>query len=402
MRCPAPLQEDEPVNTFIPPEFAQDAERSQQQLVVLLAALRARGLSFDEYPQFERRGNERGAAAARAFPMQGVLKYHGMSDWDWRIAFLPSVSLCNDAGETLTHVAFDPDLPADEVTIGGRVAQGRELERVSQSLDVVRGIAGVRSRARVASRNSVRASRLGKGLGTSASASAALAMAAVAALFGAEAAANTRFVSCLARLLAGSGCRSASGGMSLWLAYPGIAHEDSFGVRLDRQGELANVSLVTVPLDSRVGLKTEEAHRDAPRSSFFRSWMLSRREEALACLDAALAGDWRAIGQWAELDSMRLHGVTMSGSMENKLVGWEPENIHLFRMCNDLRASGIPVYCSTDTGPTAVFITGREHEDALVAAIHALGLDLEAVRGRVAGPAHLVEAEAALAELGAE
>jgi phosphomevalonate decarboxylase len=71
-------------------------------------------------------------------------------------------------------------------------------------------------------------------------------------------------------------------------------------------------------------------------------------------------------------------------------------------MCNDLRASGIPVYCSTDTGPTAVFITGREHEDALVAAIHALGLDLEAVRGRVAGPAHLVEAEAALAELGGE
>jgi diphosphomevalonate decarboxylase len=387
------------VNTYVPAEFATLAEQMRADHEQLLAALRARNLGFDEYPQFEQRGNEHGVGAARAFPMQGVLKYHGMSDWDWRIAFLPSVSLCNDAGETLTHVAFAPDLPADEVVIGGRVAHGRERERVSHSLDVVRRIAGVSSRARVTSRNTVRASRFGKGLGTSASASAALALAAVAALFGAETAGNTRFVSCLARLLAGSGCRSASGGMSLWLAYPGIAHQDSFGVRLDRQGQLANVSLVTVPLDSRVGLKTEEAHRDAPHSSFFRAWMQSRREEALACIDAALGGDWRAIGQWAELDSMRLHGVTMSGSMENKLIGWEPENIHLFRMCNELRAAGIPVYCSTDTGPTAVFITGREHEDALVAAIDDLGLGLEVVRGRVAGPAHEVDAEAALQEL---
>jgi diphosphomevalonate decarboxylase len=125
----------------------------------------------------------------------------------------------------------------------------------------------------------------------------------------------------------------------------------------------------------------------------------SRRDEVLACLDAALAGDWRAIGQWAELDSIRLHGVTMSGSVENKLFGWEPENITLFRMCNDLRASGVPVYCSTDTGPTAVFITGREYENAVVSAIHSLGLGLEVIRGRVAGPAHLVEIDTARAEL---
>jgi diphosphomevalonate decarboxylase len=390
------------VNTAIPPDFADTAAPMAADHQAILAALGARGLAFDAFPRLESHGRACGSAAARAYPMQGVLKYHGMSDWDWRIAFLPSVSLCNDAGATLTHVAFDPDLPADTVVIGGRVAAGRDRERVVQSLDAVRRMAGVSSRARVTSRNSVRATRFGKGLGTSASASAALALAAIGALFGEAAAANTRFVSCMARLLAGSGCRSAAGGMSLWLSYPGVPHEDSFAVRLDGRGELEGVSLITVPLDSRVGLRTEEAHRDAPHSSFFRSWMQSRRDEVLACVDAALAGDWRAIGRWAELDSIRLHGVTMSGSSENKIFGWEPENIHLFRMCNHLRASGVPVYCSTDTGPTAVFITGREHEDAVVAAIHGLGLGLETIRGRVAGPAHLVDQEAALAELGTE
>ena len=158
--------------------------------------------------------------------------------------------------------------------------------------------------------------------------------------------------------------------------------------------------LITVPIDSRIGLKTESAHHDAPQSSLFKSWMLSRTDEIIECLDAIRSGDWRTVGQLAEMDSMRLHGVTMSGSRENKLIGWEPENIALFRMCNDLRDQGVPVYASTDTGPTVVFITHRDHEDAVVSAINALGLGLETIRGQIAGPAALIDPDEALVEIG--
>lgn len=373
----------DPYADLVAPMAAADAE--------LRAALRAHGLAWEEYPDLTGAARERGAAAALAYPMQGVLKYHGLSDWEHRIAFLPSVSLCNDAGHTLTLVEFDPDLLADCATINGQPARGRELERVRQSLDAIRAASGATVRARVTSRNVTRGTRMGKGLGSSAAASAALALAAIAALYGAEAAANRRLVSCMARLLAGSGCRSAAGGCSIWFSHPGIVHEESFAVRLDDAGQLDDVRLITVPIDSRIGLKTEQAHLDAPGSALFRCWMLSRRDEALACIAAARAGDWRTLGQWAELDSMRLHGITMSGSLENKLIGWEPENIALFRMCNDLRSAGVPVYCSTDTGPTAVFITHCDYEDPVVAAIEGLGLDLETIRGRVAGPARLVD-----------
>jgi len=205
-------------------------------------------------------------------------------------------------------------------------------------------------------------------------------------------------MSCIARLLAGSGCRAAAGGLALWLSYPGIAHQDSFAVRLDAEGQLADVRLITVPIDSRVGLQTEQAHHDAPQSSFFKAWMLSRGEEIIECLGAARRGDWRVIGQLAELDSMRLHGVTMSGSREQKLIGWEPENITIFRMCNALRAQGVPVYASTDTGPTVVLITHRDHEAAVASAVAALGL--ESVRGRIAGPTTLIDVDEARAELG--
>ncbi len=388
--------------TAIPKPFADIAVSMAAADADLRAALREYGLTWSDYPDLRGAAHERGTAAALAYPMQGVLKYHGLSDWDYRIAFLPSVSLCNDAGHTLTLVEFDPDLPADCATINGQPAHGRELERVCQSLDAIRAASGATVRARVTSRNVTRGTRMGKGLGSSAAASAALALAAIAALYGADTAANSRLVSCMARLLAGSGCRSAAGGCSIWFSYPGIAHEESFAVRLDDAGQLDDVRLITVPIDSRIGLKTEQAHLDAPGSTLFRCWMASRRDEALACIAAARAGDWRTLGQWAELDSMRLHGVTMSGSLDNKLIGWEPENITLFRMCNDLRSAGVPVYCSTDTGPTAVFITHRDYENAVVAAIEALELDLETIRGRIAGPARLVDVGWAKAELNVE
>ncbi len=387
------------MTTIIPESFIDTVVPMREAHADILAVLHREGLSFADYPALAEPGRPQGMAAAIAYPMQGILKYHGMSDWDWRIAYLPSVSVCNDAAYSLTRVEFDPDFAEDSAIIGGAPARGRDLERVRQSLDAVRRIARVNSYARVVSRNVVRGSKTGKGLGSSASGSAALATAALAALFGPEIVQNRRLLSCMSRLLAGSGCRSATGGVSLWLSYPGISHEESFAVRLDDAGQLDDLRLVTVPIDSRIGLKTELAHHDAPESSFFKSWMLSRGPEVLECIAAARTGDWQTLGRWAELDSMRLHGVTMSGSRENKLFAWEPENIALFRMCNDLRAAGAPVYCSTDTGPTAVFLTHKDHEASLVAAIHDLKMGFEVIQGRAAGPAELVDLERAALEL---
>jgi len=95
-----------------------------------------------------------------------------------------------------------------------------------------------------------------------------------------------------------------------------------------------------------------------------------------------------------------LHGITMSGGDDYKIIGWEPENILLFRMCNELRAQGIPVYCSTDTGPTAVFMLAKAHEEAVVAAIHAILPNHDVIRGQIAGPATLVDVTDAKSLLG--
>lgn len=390
-------------STHVPDDYHDMVAPMQAAHETLLQALAGYGIEIEPYPDLRGAGRPAGAAAARAYPIQGVLKYHGMADWTWRTAYLPSISFNNDAAYSLTLVEFDPAFAADDVTINGQVAAGRDRERVVQSLDAVRSVAGIDSRARVVSRNVARSTKTGKGLGTSASASAALAMAAIAAAFGPEAAANTRFLSCMARLLAGSGCRSAVGGISLWLSYPGIPHEDGFAVRLDNHDQLADMRLITIPLDSRIGLKTEMAHHDAPHSAWFKPWMRGRLDETLACMAAIHTGDWRTVGQLAELDSIQLHAVTMTGGRDHKLFAWEPEDITLFRLCNDLRAEGVPVYFSTDTGPTVVLMTHRMYEEAVVARIQSAGQGLEGlevIRGQIAGPAVLVPLEDARHALG--
>ena len=387
------------MNTHIPEGFTELAAELAVQDGVLRTLLRDRGLLGAPHDWQLGAADPRGQAAARAYPIQGILKYHGMSDWDWRIAYLPSISLNNDAAYTLTRVVFDPDLSADEVHINGELAVDREHRRVVRTLDEVRRLGQFDARAVVTSRNITQASETGKGLGTSASASAALALAAVSAAFGAEAARDEVMISCLARLLAGSGCRSVVGGVGLWLSYPGIAPERSFAVRLDQARELADLALVTVPIPSRLALKTEQAHIEAPKSPLFAEWLRGRQSEIIECLDAVAAGDWRTLGQLAEIDSIRLHAITMTAGRENKLFAWEPENITLFRMCNDLRDEGIPVYFSTDTGPTTVLITHRRHRDAVARRVRSLDLGLEAIGGGLGGPAEQVSLDEAAARL---
>lgn len=387
------------MSTFIPRGFKEIAGVMHAAHDDILDTLQRLGITFPEYPVFDAPGNPRGKAAARAHPMQGILKYHGMSDWHWRIAFLPSLSVTNSIAYTLTWVEFDPDLKDDEATINGRRVAGRELERIRHSLNAVRNLARIQSGARVYSRNVVAGGTLqpGKGLGTSASGSAALAMAAIAAALGEDAARNWRFVSVMSRLLAGSGCRAATGGASLWLSYPGIPHEESFAVRLDTAGQLRDLRLITVPINSRIGLRTESAHVDAPNSPFFKCWLRNRRDEMLRCIEAVVHGDWLTLAQMAEQDSIALHAVTMTGGGEHKLFAWEPENITLFRLCDDLRQQGVPVYFSTDTGPTTVLLCHRDHAERVIERVQSSGF--EAALGTVAGGAHLVDLDEAAHEL---
>ena len=111
-------------------------------------------------------------------------------------------------------------------------------------------------------------------------------------------------------------------------------------------------------------------------------------------------GDWLTVAQMAEADSIALHGVTMTGGTEHKIFAWEPENITLFRMCDDLRSEGVPVYFSTDTGPTMVLLCHKRDTARIASRVRELGFD--AVEGGIAPGAQLVDVEGTWGEVRSE
>ncbi len=381
--------------TIIPEGFADLAGFWKKENSSILSYV-GKKYNIPKFPALPARKVIEGKAIAKAYPIQGILKYHGICDWEWRTTFMPSVSLNNDAAHTVTSVEFDSALESDHVEINGAVAQGRESDRVTHLLDKIRLYAQSKTRAHVISKNVIKTKKTGKGLGTSASASAALATAAIGAVWGREYAENTTLTSTFGRLLAGSGSRSAAGGIALWLSYAGITHEDSFSVRLDAPpsgiAKFEDMRLVTIPIDSRIKLKTEIAHHHAPLSPFFREWAKLRKKQMQDFFTVLENDDWEGMAKMAEADTLLLHSVTMGHFVE---VAWEPETLALMRMCGTLRDSGTPVYYSIDTGPTVVLMTNKKGVKNVVSGIEEVkrdyGFDLEYVDGKVAGPSVLVD-----------
>ena len=103
--------------TQIPAGFEKVSEIMKKHHYEILSELKRRNYSIEDFPRVEERSSLNGEGAAKAYPIQGILKYHGMSDWKNRIAFLPSISLNNSAAYTLTYVEFDSKFEKDIVII---------------------------------------------------------------------------------------------------------------------------------------------------------------------------------------------------------------------------------------------------------------------------------------------
>ena len=112
-------------------------------------------------------------ATATAHPIQGLVKYHGLSDAVLRLPFHDSISVCTAPLTTRTTIEFGA--PADSAVLDGRPLTGHEMERVLAVVDEVRRRAGLREPFRMVSVNDFPSN---VGLGASASGFAALALAA--------------------------------------------------------------------------------------------------------------------------------------------------------------------------------------------------------------------------------
>lgn len=290
---------------------------------------------------------------ARAHPIQGLVKYHGLRDPVKRIPFHASVSVCTDGIYTETTVELAETTTA---VIDGKVASGRSLERVLFVVEELQRQARSAQGLRIESTNSFPQF---VGLGSSSSGFAALALAGAKA-YGLDLTLSE--VSRIARLGAGSASRAVTGGVSIWR----VDGDDSWSEELLAPEEVPDWRIV-VPLVPHE-VPTDGVHADAAASPLFEARCKHMESVEIPAIEAACAAkDWKAIAAIAERDTLNLHAVTMTGA--EGLLTWQPATVQIIHTVRALREQGVPVWFSIDTGATPYLNTDAEHEAQVADAV---------------------------------
>jgi phosphomevalonate decarboxylase len=317
-------------------------------------------------------------ATARAHPIQGIVKYHGMRDEERRLPYHDSISVCTAPSHTVPTAAFEPDRGADRYAIDGETVEGRGAERIRSVVDRVRELAGFDHRVRLESENTFPTN---VGFGSSSSGFAA---AAVALCSAADLGLSRPEMSAVARLGSSSAARSVTGAYSQ--LHTGLNDEDCRSKRLDAGETLRDdVRIVAAVVPSYK--ETEQAHEEAADSHMFEARMAHIHGQIAEARDALREDDFDRVFELAEHDSLSLAATTMTGPAG--WVYWQPETIAIFNRVRELREEGVPVYFSTDTGASVYVNTRADYVDEVESAVADCGVDTEV--WEIGGPAHTLD-----------
>jgi phosphomevalonate decarboxylase len=322
-------------------------------------------------------------ATARAHPIQGLVKYHGMRDEQLRLPYHDSISVCTAPSNTTTTVEFGPELEADTYVVDGEEVTGRGAERIRTVVDEVRERAGIDERVRLGSENSFRTNI---GFGSSASGFAAAATALVDA---AGLDLSHPEISTIARRGSASAARAVTGAYSHLRT--GADDHDCRSERIDVADELEeDVRIVAGMVPSYK--ETEAAHREAAESHMFEGRLAHIHQQIADERDALRRGDFDDAFELAEHDSLSLAATTMTGPAG--WVYWQPRTVEIFNAVRELRDDGVPVYFSVDTGASVYVNTTSEYVDRVEEVVADCGVDTRV--WNVGGPARILDGDEAL------
>ncbi|MCY4730142.1 diphosphomevalonate decarboxylase [Natronomonas gomsonensis] len=320
-------------------------------------------------------------ATAKAHPIQGLVKYHGMRDEELRLPYHDSISVCTAPSHSKTTAEFDPSLSEDVYVIDGEEVDGRGAERIEAVVDHVRELAGFDHRVRFESVNDF-PTNIGFG-----SSSSGFAAAAVALCTAADLGMTRPEMSTVARRGSSSAARAVTGAFSHLRT--GLDDEDCRSERIETDLE---DDLRIIAAEIPAFKHTEEAHKEAADSHMFEARMAHIHGQIAEMRHALREGNFDDAFELAEHDSLSLAATTMTGPAG--WVYWKPETLEVFETVRELRDDGIPVYFSTDTGASVYVNTTAAYVEEVENAIETLGIDTR--RWGVGGPAQVLDESEAL------
>ena len=318
---------------------------------------------------------------ARARANFALIKYWGKAESRLNVPAVGSISITLESLWSDTEVEFDSALGSDELVLDGGRRQD-QLAKVSLCLDLLREMAGVRTRARVTSSNNFPTAA---GLASSASGFAALVTAAAAAL---ELKLSPRELSIAARQGSGSAARSIFGGFVEMHAGHAQDGTDSFAEPLlDRENWPLEVAIAITArgekeVDSRSGMT-----RSAQSSPYYPAWVASHPADLDAARAAIARRDFAALAEVAEHNCLKMHAAAMAA--RPPLLYWNAATLLCLSEIRRLRRSGTPVFFTIDAGPQVKAICEAAARPQIEAALRELPGVLDVLTSKLGPGAEL-------------
>jgi diphosphomevalonate decarboxylase len=300
-------------------------------------------------------------ARVRARANIALIKYWGKADAELNIPAVGSISVTLDRLWSDTAVEFSEDLSGDEFLLDG-TSRPDQLARTSDTLDLVRDLAGVDLPAKVTSENNF---PTGAGLASSASGFAALTAAATRAL-GLDL--TDRELSLLARRGSGSAARSIFGGYVEMHAGVAADGSDSYAEPLLDASEwpLAVIIAITGRGEKSVGSRAGMAASEAT-SPYYPAWVATSAADLDRGRRAIREKDFSALAQVAEHSCLKMHAAAMANLPP--LLYWNPATLACMRSVAQLQADDTAVFFTIDAGPQVKAICTLDAAPTVVTAL---------------------------------
>jgi len=299
---------------------------------------------------------------ARAHTNIALIKYWGKADETYIIPMNNSLSVTLERFYTETKVTFDPEYTEDVLVLNGEAVVGKESEKISRYMDIVRAQADTTMYARIESENYVPTAA---GLASSASAYAALAAACDKAL---NLGLSGKALSRLARRGSGSASRSIYGGFVEWEKGYDDASSYSFSIEADRwEDDLAMIFVVinnqSKKVSSRAGMSLT---RDTSR--FYQYWLDHVDEDITAVKDAIKQKDFKQMGEVIEANGLRMHATNLGA--QPPFTYMVDDSYLAMNVVHQCREAGYPCYFTMDAGPNVKILVEKKNQQAVLDALH--------------------------------
>jgi diphosphomevalonate decarboxylase len=300
-----------------------------------------------------------------------LTKYWGKKNEELKTPYNSNTSVTLEGLKTTTTVDFDDKYDKDIFFLDGEEYRSgqSEYDDVVDQLNIIRKKAGIKQKAKVASKNDFPTAA---GFASSASGLAALTFCAAKA---AGLNLSVEELSKISRMGSGSASRSLIDGFAIWHKGESSDGEDSFAETIKPKEHWPEfrilgcvISKKQKKVKSRAGMKQSVA-----TSPIFHIWHTQADEDAKKMVELIKEKKFKELGELAQRNCILMHACAMT--TDPTIMYWQGGTMDVIHKVLEMQNNGEEVYFTIDGGPQVKIICLEKDVEKVKKEVESIGVD---------------------------